>query len=47
MSNTKKPQSRRLLTILAALIIALLAGMGIIDLPGEDAVPAALPTIAV
>ena len=47
MSNTKKPQSKRLLTILAALIIALLAGMGIIDLPGEDAVPAALPTIAV
>ena len=47
MSNTKKPQSKRLLTILAALIVALLAGMGIIDLPGEDAAPAALPTAAV
>ena len=47
MSNTKKPQSRRLLTILAALIIALLAGMGIIDLPGEAGTPVALPTATV
>ena len=47
MNKGNKPQSKRLLSILAALIIALLAGMGIIDLPGEAGTPVALPTATV
>ncbi|MGN1020932.1 MAG: ribonuclease domain-containing protein [Aristaeellaceae bacterium] len=47
MSRRNHPQSRRLLTILAALTVALLAGLGALQLPEEEAAQVAMPAAAV